>query len=346
MDSLPEYVSSTLTPWTKLAFLTWWGTFILSDDSGNAAHQKFVAANNSINFARKAIEDYSSNITMVLAASKCCKSFQDLNAQQILALVNIYEFDSLHRNDSFASGITTMSLWGDILQAPQYIKVLTLGKPTTPDLVNNLLFAVSHPRFLDFVGQSNLLLRDWNTFALKDLEDSFASVRNYLQSNAFQNLSTLNNNALEAKAKVEEIERGETVSLPLIGIKISLIEFVIFAGVINFIITYYLRRTLIRSRRIWSIYRAQLQLQPKGLASAYFYNWTAGISKRYLFASTYAAFLSVTSLISLVLSLLLYLRIPAIFRMSAGLAIINYAFAANTSLLYFDIYPKKEDNVI
>lgn len=294
-DSVPSYVSSTLTPWTKLCFLTWWGTFALSQDSANTAHQKFVAANNSINFARKAMEDYSSDMTVVSATTRCCKSFQDLNSEQILSLINVYNFNASHRTDSFAAGIKSVVLWGDILQAPQFIKAVTIGTEPTPDLENNLLFAASHPRFLDLVAVSNLLLRDWNTFALKDLTDSFNAVRNYLQANTFQNLSTLNNQAIEAKNKMDEVDHGETVDLPLVDVKISLEEFIALAGFINAIIIYYLRRNLRNIRRLWSVYRSQLQPYPNGLASAYFYGWTGDEDRQQVFIYSYATFLSFIS---------------------------------------------------
>jgi hypothetical protein len=343
-DSVPSYVSSTLTPWTKLCFLTWWGTFSLSQDSTNTAHQKFVAANNSIDFARKAIEDYSSAVTVVSATTKCCKSFQDLNSEQILALINVYNFNTAHRTDSFAAAITTVVLWGDILQAPQFIKAVTIGTEPTTDLQNNLLFAASHPRFLDFVAVSNLLLRDWDTFALKDLTDSFNVVRNYLQANSFQNLSTLKNQAIEAKNKMDEIDHGETVDLPLIDVKISLEEFIAFAGFINFIIIYYLGRNLRKIRRLWSVYRSELQPYPNGLATAYFYGWTGDEDSQHAFVYSYAAFLSFISITSFAISALLYWKDSSVVGISAGFTVLNYAFAVLTTKSYVKLGLKIKGN--
>ena len=336
-NSLEQYDSTQLVPWVSGNFATWWGTFILNNFIDPAAKQKTAAALQKIDFARKALNDYSADVTKIVSAQENNKPFQDLTTEQLLSLINIFNFAHLHQNDSLADGLRNTSIYAAIIQDPRFIKGFTGGAAPSPTLINTLLFVALDTPFHDFVAKSGLLLRDFNTFALKNIEDSFAVIRTYLRANPYQTFATLTNSVQAAGTKIHEIVSDETVSIPLIETKISLIGFVILAGLINLIIIFYLRNTLKNTLFVWKNYTHYLTPYPKDLAPAYFYNWIWGSNRYHLFLLTYSLFLAFISLISFILAFVLYTYIKNAIYVIGTFALVNSVLAVRTSKAYFDL---------
>jgi|GEM_PF-3086468 hypothetical protein len=340
-DSLETYDSGKLAPWVRLSFISWWGTFVLQYNSrdSTAGEAIAVASLDRVNFARKTLIEYGSDITKILIEQKANKSFEDLNRDEILSLINIHNFSALHLRDSFKLGIQNIVANAKFFLKPENIGFLTLGKPASPLLISELSFANGGPVFPVFMLNSQILIQDFDTFGKENVPDSLALVSAYLQSNSFESLTALSNQITATNNKLQALEHGESVSLPLTDNKISIIGFLSFAGLINLIIILYLRGTLNNTIQAWNKLTAAMPNYPKGLGPGYFFNWTWGLKNSKLLIPSYSVFLAFITLLSLFVAFQLF-RItvkgvePAIIFL-AMFAILNIYLAWTTSRNYF-----------
>jgi hypothetical protein len=260
MDSLAVYDQQVAEPLIKLVYDV--------DRHGTVP--------DSIQYVRRNLAAYGADLTSISTAQENGTPFDELNKQQMLNLIGLIRFSDTSQMDSLRQRLPA---------------VVALAGPAS---------AAQVMAFRDFITQSGLRSRDYRTFGKGVSTDSLTAVGNYLDSNAFESLNTVNANKTLAFDKIKEFESGNSIGIPLTSVNVSLTQFVIVAGMINLCIILYFTILFQRVRTLWK------KCAGGGVAEAYFFNWTWGIRRMPVFVLSFTLFMAYISVISLVFSFLIY----------------------------------------
>jgi hypothetical protein len=260
MDSLAVYDQQMAEPLIKLVYDV--------DRHGTVP--------DSIQYVRRNLAAYGADLTSISTAQENGTPFDELNKQQMLNLIGLIRFSDTSQMDSLRQRLPA---------------VVALAGPAS---------AAQVMAFRDFITQSGLRSRDYRTFGKGVSTDSLTAVGNYLDSNAFESLNTVNANKTLAFDKIKEFESGNSIGIPLTSVNVSLTQFVIVAGMINLCIILYFTILFQRVRTLWK------KCAGGGVAEAYFFNWTWGIRRMPVFVLSFTLFMAYISVISLVFSFLIY----------------------------------------
>jgi hypothetical protein len=261
MDSLAVYDQQVAEPLIQLSWHV--------DRQGTVS--------DSIAYVRRNLAAYGADLTSISTAQENGTPFDELNKQQMMSLIGLIRFSDTSQMDSLR---------------PRLQALVELAGPSSAGEV---------AAFQDFIMQSGLRFRDYRTFGKGVSTDSLTAVENYLDSNAFESLNTVNANKTQAFDKIKEFESGNSIGIPLTSVNVSLTQFVSVAGIINLGIIFYFTVLFQRVRVLWAKCGAG-----NGVAEAYFFNWTWGIRRLPLFVLSFSIFMAYISVISLVFSFLLY----------------------------------------
>jgi hypothetical protein len=321
MDSLAVYDQQVAEPLIKLSYSV--------DRHGTVP--------DSIQYVRKNLAAYGANLTSISTAQENGTPFDELNKQQMMSLIGLIRFSDSSRMDSLRQRLqAVVELAGPAIG----IKGPGSGDEGPAGEV---------AAFQDFITQSGLRFRDYRTFVRETLKDSLDSVQNYLDSNAFESLNTINANKTQAFDKIKEFESGSSIGIPLTSVNVSLTQFVIVAGIINLGIIFYFTVLFHRTRALWTKCAgspggvAGVGADPgdptQELAAAYFFNWTWGIRRMPVFVLCFSLFMAYIAVISLVFSFMIYSisrRFPVSSLYLIGLfALLNVVAAAWVSVRYY-----------
>jgi hypothetical protein len=318
MDSLAVYDQQMAEPLIKLAY--------------SVDRDRHDSVPDSIQYVRKNLAAYGANLTSISTAQENGTPFDELNKQQMISIIGLIRFSDSSRMDSLRAR----------LQAVVELAGPAIGSkgPGSSDAAGQVA------AFQDFIKQSGLRFRDYRTFVRETLKDSLDSVQNYLDSNAFESLSTVNTNITQASSNIKQFESGDSIGIPLTSIYVPLTQFVMVAGVINLGIIFYFTVLYRRTRALWTKCTVEWgggagQGDPTHeLAQAYFFNWTWGFRRLPVFLLSFTLFMAYISVISLVFSLLLYCmstqHFPTGDLLVIGLfALLNMAAAAWLGVRYY-----------
>jgi hypothetical protein len=267
MDSLAVYDQQVAEPLIQLSY--------------HVGRQGTVS--DSIAYVRKSLAVYGDDLANISTAQESGTPFDELNKQQMISLIGLIRFSNTSQMDSLRQRLPA---------------VVELAGPDSAGQV---------AAFQDFITQSGLKFRDYKTFGKDVSSDSLTAVGNFLDSNAFESLNTVNANKSQAFEKIKEFESGNSIGIPLTSVNVSLTQFVLVAGLINLGIIFYFTVLYQRTRVLWQ----KCTGGPgggagNGVAEAYFFNWTWGIRRMGLFVISFSIFMAYISVISLAFSFLLY----------------------------------------
>ena len=273
MDSLAVYDQQVAEPLIQLSWHV--------DRQGTVS--------DSIAYVRKNLAAYGADLTNISTAQENGTPFDELDKQQMISLIGLIRFSDTSRMDSLRQRLPAL---------------VTLAGPTAAGQVMG---------FRDFIAQTGLRFRDYKTFGKGVSTDSLIVLENYLDSNAFESLNTVNANKTLAFDKIKEFESGNSIGIPLTSVNVSLTQFVSVAGIINLCIIFYFTVLFQRTRALWRKCGAGAGGPGgagggagNGVAEAYFFNWTWGIRRLGLFVISFSIFMAYISVISLAFSFLLY----------------------------------------
>lgn len=309
MDSLAVYDQQVAEPLIQLSYHV--------DGQGTVS--------DSIAYVRKSLAVYGADLTNISTAQENGTPFDELNKQQMISLIGLIRFSDTSQMDSLRQRLPAL---------------VELAGPAAADQV---------AAFRDFITQSVLRFRDYRTFGRGVSPDSLTAVENYLDSNAFESLNTVNTNKTQAFDKIKEFESGNSIGIPLTSVNVSLTQFVLVAGLINLGIIFYFSVLFRRTRALWARFAAGPGGSGgpggpgggagNGVAEAYFFNWTWGIRRMGLFVISFSLFMAYIAVISLVFSFMIYSlswRFPVSDLYLIGLfALLNVVAAAWVGVKYY-----------
>lgn len=307
-DSLPVYDQQVAEPWNRLCFVSWWGAHVLHDSPSLAPGcvTQVGDALAPVNFARKALSNYCSDLTRIIAAQDNGIAFADLSKDQLTSIINLIDFTHLHAADSLHLGLKAVVRLTRVFRDTSCRTVPSLGKPASPLFLQILSYVDRDSVFFDFIAQSGLAIRDFKTFGQEDLADSVEIVQAYLDSSVFQSLGAIEADRNKSIENIKTFQSGGSIGIPLTSISISLTQFVTVAGIINLCIILYFVVLYRRAIGVWKRLAAGAGGDSAGLAEAYFHNWTWGIGGYRLFTICWSLFLAFISVISLLFSFMIY----------------------------------------
>lgn len=272
MDSLAVYDQQVAQPLCKLAFSV----------------DRHGIVPDSIRYVRKSVAAYGEDLTSISTAQENGTPFDELNKQQMMSLIGLISFSDSSRMDSLRQRLPALV---ELAGPAMGVKGPASGD-TGP--------AAQVAAFKDFITQSGLRFRDYRTFGKGVSTDSLTAVGNYLDSNAFESLNTVNADKTQAFDKIKEFESGNSIGIPLTSVNVSLTQFVVVAGLINLCIILYFTILFQRTRTLWK------KCADNDVAEAYFFNWTWGIRRQPVFVLAFTLFMAYMAVISLVFSFLIY----------------------------------------
>ncbi|WP_118975302.1 hypothetical protein [Taibaiella koreensis] len=311
---------------------------------GSAANKTLDATIGLISYSVRVLASYNADLRNVAYAQKAGKSFESLDRRSLKALVHTFSFGKGINLDSFDRGIGKADSAALLLLFLDKQRQAE-GKGTySAEFRQTLSFSDSAASFRDF--SSEMLLRDMRTFGDDRIgESGLNALSHYLDSATFENLGSVQSRLNTAKEKLAEIEAGQFFELPLVKIQISLLQFIIFGGMINLVILLNLFAMLKQCRHFWQQYQSGVdpaEIEP--LRSVYFYGWTFGIKHATLFSVLYALFLSFVSIASLIFALAMLNITRLNWPVALLFAIINLLLAFYCARRYRQI-PLNKGNV-
>ena len=236
---IDRYIQNIEFPWFQLSMAVSVETIRMKKnlDSLSGNNPIFLKTLEDLNTGVITLSYYNADVQKVSSAQKSQKSFNDLDNETLKSLINLFTFSSRINTDSLDSCLEKVKESGRMFTyySKENEKV---GNFNTPEFKKVLSFSELNVPFRTL--ESEMILKDMRTFGDNRINNqSLSALAKTLDSNHFSNLTEILSKQNLLVSKINSIQTGGFLEIPLIKKPISLSQFIFLGWFINAIIILY-----------------------------------------------------------------------------------------------------------
>jgi len=328
-DGLDNYINEYSSPFARSTFLSELN-LIRSEEECNDCGRFTLNQIEKIDYAVNKLIPYNNNLRSLLTLIENGKSFEELEADELEIVLNIYSFRSKIKEDSLKIGIEeSIKIQRKLLELDKSGEYI-VKRPLTREIYNYSI--ENRKRVFETLDVILMNFRDPLSPNLMNLKSfiKYEKTIAILKNSKYQNYLEIKTRNKHLRDHINNTFTRDLINIPIINLELTLQQFVIFGGIINLGILLYfyfmITNLKILSLNISKTMSSELSSIDK---QALFFSLDYKIKSKSIFLILNTLFFSALPILSIVISI--FLRRKLVLIESAQ---VDINFVLNNALLY------------